>query len=334
MKIFYNIIRFILLYIFVLFLELFFTLPIEGTLVDFSVYNFGRIYLNLPAIEEYPESVTDGLFGEIPWVKFIENCCVFGTPLIVILIGITIKNIIKFTYTAIKNISKKILLLTIFCGIGLNGLASTHWKNIPSDAKYVAVIDFSQPSGTKRFSIYDIKDKHIIYRGLVQHGNGGNSTKEKPVFSNKIGSNCSSLGLYKVVGYGKMNVFPINCFRLKGLSNTNSNAEKRGIVIHPTLSASLPFKMTYLPLTDESHGCFGVSLETMNVLSDLYKKGKIYLYATYSFEEQTETPTLSLKDYIQNGILLVLPILLVSIFFIMVRRIYRKIRKTKNTNSK
>lgn len=76
-----------------------------------------------------------------------------------------------------------------------------------------------------------------------------------------------------------MKSFPVDCFRLKGLSSTNSNAEKRGIVIHPTLSSSLPFKMHYFPLTDENHGCFGVSFETMNVIRELYSKGTIYLYA-------------------------------------------------------
>ena len=335
MKIISNIIRFALLYILVLFLELCFTCLIERDIMVFTIYDFGRIYLNLPPIEEYPETVVgDGYFRAVPWVRFIENCCFFGTPLIIILIGFTVKRFVKFVYITIKKIGKKILMLTLFCVVSLNGLASTYWKNIPSDAKYVAVIDFSQPSGTKRFSIYDIKDKHIIHRGLVQHGNGGNSTKEKPTFSNKKGSNCSSLGLYKVVGYGKMNVFPIDCFRLRGLSKTNSNAEKRGIVIHPTLSPSLPFKMTYLPLTDESHGCFGVSFETMRVLSDLYKKGTIYLYAADGLEKRIENPSLSLKDYIQNGFLLVFPILLFSFFFIIARGIYKKIRKTEHTNHK
>ena len=104
MKIIRNIIRFALLYILVLFLELCVTCLIQGSVLRFAIYDFGRIYLNLPDASYFP--YTDGFIDEIPWVRLIEKCCVFGTPLIIILIGITIKRIVKSAYTAIKKFKR------------------------------------------------------------------------------------------------------------------------------------------------------------------------------------------------------------------------------------
>lgn len=104
MEIISNIIRFTLLYILVLFLELCLTCFVQGSILRFAIYDLGTIYLNLPDASEF--SNIDGFIDEVPWVRFIEKCCVFGTPLIVILIGITVKRIVKFAYTAIKEIGK------------------------------------------------------------------------------------------------------------------------------------------------------------------------------------------------------------------------------------
>ena len=100
MKIIRNIIRFALLYISILFLELCFTCLVQGSVLRFAIYDFGTMYLNMPDASHFP--YTDGFIDEIPWVRLIEKCCVFGTPLIVILIGITIKRIVKSAYAAIK----------------------------------------------------------------------------------------------------------------------------------------------------------------------------------------------------------------------------------------
>ena len=53
--------------------------------------------------------------------------------------------------------------------------------------------------------------------------------------------------------------------KLKGLDNTNSNAEARGIFIHPCWIATLlPFNLPGMnfPLTKASEGCFAVSYHT------------------------------------------------------------------------
>ena len=155
-------------------------------------------------------------------------------------------------------------------------------KKVPKDAEYICFVNFKQPSGEERFYIYDIQHEKFIHSGIVQHGNGKGNTKEHAVFSNAIGSGCSSLGLYKVLKKDTMHNIPVDCFRLQGLESTNSNAYKRGIVIHPSLTATLmPFGIwkTYLPLTPESKGCFAVSIHTMKVIDKYFKQGNMYLYA-------------------------------------------------------
>src|SRR5205814_10255563 len=59
-------------------------------------------------------------------------------------------------------------------------------------------IDMSIPSGKKRFFVYDFSTNHIIYSGLVSHGSGGFNYSSQPKFSNDAGSDCTSLGKYKV----------------------------------------------------------------------------------------------------------------------------------------
>lgn len=155
-------------------------------------------------------------------------------------------------------------------------------SRVPKDARYVCLVDFGRLSCNDRFYIYDVKANKYIYSSRVQHGNGGKSTALEPEISNIIGSNCSSVGLYKVTSLGKMNSWPnAECFRLKGLCSTNSNAEKRGILIHPSVSLSIipKFPGLVIPLTSESRGCFAVSFLMMERLKECYKNGKIYVYA-------------------------------------------------------
>ena len=117
----------------------------------------------------------------------------------------------------------------------------------------------------------------------MQHGNGKGNTASKPKFSNVIGSNCSSLGLYKITSKDNMHSWPgAPCFRMVGLDSTNSNAIARGILIHPSLTRTLmPFEIwgLDLPLTGESRGCFAVSCNTMYEISKRFKKNNMYLYA-------------------------------------------------------
>ena len=74
-------------------------------------------------------------------------------------------------------------------------------------------------------------------------------------------------------------------FRLRGLDSCNSNAMKRGILIHSAKLVSncrlgiFPF---YLPLDKRiGSGCFAIDIDMMDVVGDLVDKEKnpIFLYA-------------------------------------------------------
>lgn len=156
-------------------------------------------------------------------------------------------------------------------------------ERLPSDANYLCIVNFGKHSGEERFFIYNVRNNKYEYSGLVQHGNGKGNTASKPKFSNVIGSNCSSLGLYKITSRDNMHSWPgALCLRMIGLDSTNSNAIARGILIHPSLTRTLmPFEIwgLDLPLTVESQGCFAVSCNTMYEISKRFKKNNMYLYA-------------------------------------------------------
>ena len=144
------------------------------------------------------------------------------------------------------------------------------------------LVDFSLPSSRHRFFVVDNKTGQIISSSKCAHGSGGGSTASQPVFSNSPGSNCSSLGAYRLLYNDKMrnNSFP--CIRLKGLEATNSNAFARGIVIHegPVITDDITLGMTIPVSSLISQGCFTISSETFRVLQEsVDNKKTIYLYA-------------------------------------------------------
>lgn len=146
-------------------------------------------------------------------------------------------------------------------------------------------VNYSIASNTNRFFVYDFGGKKLLIKSFCAHGYGKNSTKQTPVFSNEIGSNCSSLGKFVITGYRKMNTIDEYCFELKGLESTNSNAFKRGILIHPYWVVDLfqsNKKTLHIPLGMTSRGCFTISHDAMTEITKLYKKQtnkNILLYA-------------------------------------------------------
>jgi hypothetical protein len=100
------------------------------------------------------------------------------------------------------------------------------------DTTICIMVDMSLPSGRNRLFVYDFKQKKTIISGLCAHGIGGGSTATKPIFSNKIGSNCTALGKYKVKNRAYSN-WGINVhYKMYGLEKTNNNAFKRIVVLH------------------------------------------------------------------------------------------------------
>lgn len=111
----------------------------------------------------------------------------------------------------------------------LNGNASRH----KASRRYLMLVDYSIPSNKDRFFVWDTEADGIVYATWCAHGCGGNSTAERPEFSNRPGSKCSSLGLYIVEkDTGVSPSWGYTYHAVDGLDKTNSNARSRQIVIH------------------------------------------------------------------------------------------------------
>ncbi len=139
--------------------------------------------------------------------------------------------------------------------------------------KTVIYVDFSEKSGLNRMFVEDLISAQSFLACPVLQGKGSG-------FSNKIGSKCSSLGLYKLTKVDRMaNGYP--CIRLDGLEETNSNAKVRGIVIHPSLMV-MPFEIPLFeyPRTSSSEGCFSVNYFDFKQIVKIFNERKeVYLYA-------------------------------------------------------
>ena len=191
-----------------------------------------------------------------------------------------------------KNIYKILIATILIVSIGVISLrcmgtdvSKDTLSNIARHNEDFSIyVEFGIDSAYPRFFVYDNRNDSILSSSKCTHGCGGGSTTSKPVFSNKIGSNCSSLGEYKLTNNSQLNGIDMPCIRLNGLSKTNSNVAQRGVVIHEAqffaddISIGIPIPVTkYI-----SQGCFGISTKTFNLLQDLVKGNKsIYMYAVY-----------------------------------------------------
>ena len=144
-----------------------------------------------------------------------------------------------------------------------------------SNARYLTVIDFSQPIFNKRFYLLDVQNMQLVVNTFVMHGrNTGDEMAER--FSNRINSNQSSLGFYltKNPYYGSRGY----SLRLAGLEpEFNSNAEARGIVLHG--SDYINEERAISRNVDRSLGCPAIPrLENAAVISYLKQGSVIFIY--------------------------------------------------------
>ena len=147
---------------------------------------------------------------------------------------------------------------------------------------YALFVDYGIPSGTPRLFVWDFQQKRIVASTYVMHGPGGGSTAERPVFSNKSGSECSSLGRFLVTKEHGNRLK--RSFRLKGMDFDNQSAYARGLMIHSSRWVDSHCWMRHIPLHRAScQGCVTVSSRGMNYLWPLINGEKKALLL-WSFE--------------------------------------------------
>ncbi|MGC8866826.1 MAG: murein L,D-transpeptidase catalytic domain family protein [Elusimicrobiales bacterium] len=144
-----------------------------------------------------------------------------------------------------------------------------------SNHRFMAVLEFNKHSAKSRFYIINLNKMAVIGAYHVAHGKGSDPDNDgyATYFSNQPGSEASSLGVYKTgdIYSAKWGV----ALRLHGLSPTNSNVYRRGIVIHPSLYVK---EANVKP--GRSFGCmafdYKVSGDVINML-----RGGGFIYAKY-----------------------------------------------------
>lgn len=140
----------------------------------------------------------------------------------------------------------------------------------------IGIVDFSQMSGTPRFSIVDMVSGTATTI-LVAHGRGSDPEHKGWVerFSNEPGSNASSQGAYITGAYYEGKHGPSR--RLLGMDADNSNAEMRAIVLHAADYVG-PDIVAIQGRLGRSEGCFAVAQSDITMLLDRLGEGRL-LYA-------------------------------------------------------
>lgn len=138
---------------------------------------------------------------------------------------------------------------------------------------YVLFVNYTIPSGKPRLFVWDFENKRIVATSYVMHGPGGGSTDKKPRFSNRPGSNCSSLGRFLVTKDRGTKLK--RSFRLKGMDFDNQTAYSRGLMIHSSMWVDSHCWMDYILLHSPScKGCVTVSSRGMSYLWELINNEK------------------------------------------------------------
>ncbi|MBW0236264.1 MULTISPECIES: murein L,D-transpeptidase catalytic domain family protein [Pseudomonas] len=150
-------------------------------------------------------------------------------------------------------------------------------NNGASQARHLAVIDYSQPSTARRLWIFDLRKKSLVLRDLVAHGqkSGENFATQ---FSNTEGSHQSSLGLFRTQeSYQGAHGYSL---RMDGLEpGINDSARDRAIVIHAANYVN-PLWSERQGRIGRSQGCPAVRPQVARQVVDKLKDGQ-FMFAWY-----------------------------------------------------
>lgn len=138
------------------------------------------------------------------------------------------------------------------------------------NTKIAFFVDMQIKSGKYRFFVYDLIKNEILDQGLVAHGSGSETKIRGDLkFSNEPNSRSTSLGRYSV-GKSYKGMFG-KAYKLAGLDTTNSNAEKRAIVLHSY--SAVPFEEQDYYISN-SQGCPMISESFFKKLEKIIDSSK------------------------------------------------------------
>jgi hypothetical protein len=144
-------------------------------------------------------------------------------------------------------------------------------KGSMANPRYFTVVDFNLSASRERFFLFDLStgsvEKHAVAAGKNSDpGDSGFATH----FSNEPESKMSSLGFYETLEtYNGTHGLSL---RLKGLSESNSNAESRQIVMHPAT-----YVKDAVPHAGRSWGCTAIDPKYSASVISRVKGGSVIL---------------------------------------------------------
>jgi hypothetical protein len=143
-----------------------------------------------------------------------------------------------------------------------------HLTNKP----FVTIVDYTQPSAKRRLAVADVNTGKVLFYTYVAQGKGSGLTYATH-FSNKPGSEASSLGVY-LTGHTYHGNHGYS-LRLRGLDpDFNGAAYGRKIVIHSAWYVSRSYAQKYSRM-GRSWGCFALSAKVESAVVDLIRDGTV-----------------------------------------------------------
>jgi len=186
--------------------------------------------------------------------------------------------------------------------LALQGYFNLNRQGLIRRQGIITLIDFDKPSSEKRLFIIDIDNGTVLHSSLVAHGRGSGEEMATS-FSNKPGSNQSSLGFYLTENtYTGKNGYSLV---LKGLDQgINDKAQSRSIVIHGAEYVSEEYIRMNGRL-GRSQGCPALSLDEYQEVIELIKDGScLFIYHNgqdYASRSAVLNPELVLVDEVGDG---------------------------------
>ena len=170
--------------------------------------------------------------------------------------------------------SKRIDMNSKVYEIALKGINAIQ-DSLHEKIKYLAVVDFSLPSTSKRFYLIDLTDTSLVCSEYVCHGKQSGENYATS-FSNTVHSYKSSLGFYRLsesyIGQHGLSI------RMDGLDKGyNDNARERAIVMHAADYADTSVIQMWGRL-GRSHGCPALPKETFSSIASIIENNTIIFH--------------------------------------------------------
>lgn len=183
---------------------------------------------------------------------------------------------IKKLLYAYSDTLNKAVINTVLTTIQCAQESDVHYNNI------LTIIDYSLPSNKKRLWIFDLQNKKLLFYTYVSHGIKS-GTLETTYFSNKLGGQASSLGIFTTEEtYNGRHGLSL---KLAGLERSfNDTALQRDIVMHGAWYVNQDFVDKYGRI-GRSWGCPAIPLDLVKPIINAIKDQNLLVvyYPSYDW---------------------------------------------------